>query len=86
MVQAWKQAAEQLSPNGIPATLLVQALYPINMALGASSDITEWGRVEIHPDMAITYGQASGCGHVISFAQLISAAMADLAHIDMEQL
>lgn len=34
-------------------------------------------------DMAITYGHASGCGHVISFAQLISAAMADLAHLDM---
>lgn len=54
--QAWKLCADQLSPNGIPATLLAQALYPINMQLGAASDLTEWGRVEIHADMAITYG------------------------------
>lgn len=61
-VQAWKLCAEQLSPNGIPATLLAQALYPINMQLGAASDMTEWARVEIHPDMGITYG---GRAHVL---------------------
>jgi hypothetical protein len=56
-VQAWKLAADQLSPSGIPSTLLAQALKPINVQLGAASDITEWPRVEIHADMSITYGR-----------------------------
>jgi len=54
-VQAWKLCAEQLSPSGIQATLLAQALGPINAQLTAASDLTEWGRVEILADMTITY-------------------------------
>lgn len=55
-VQAWKLCTDQLSPSGIPAALLAQALYPLNMQLGAASDLTEWSRVTINPDMTITYG------------------------------
>jgi len=58
-VQDWKLCAEQLSPSGIPATLLAQALGPINLQLQASADFTEWSRVEIQPDMRITYAGRS---------------------------
>lgn len=54
-VQAWKLCAEQLAPAGIPSTLLAQALFPVNMQLGSASDMTDWPRVSIAPDMGITY-------------------------------
>lgn len=52
-VQSWDKIADALSPDGIPADLLYEAMSPINERLKASSKEAEWPRVTIDSDMAI---------------------------------
>jgi len=53
---AWDALADALSPNGIPAELLAQALGPINARLAQSAADTTWHAVTIDADMGVTYG------------------------------
>lgn len=55
-VLQWDAIAQQLSPDGIPARLLAQALGPINARLAQSAADAEWPRVLIGDDMDITAG------------------------------
>jgi len=55
-VAAWDAIAQALSPAGIPADLLAEALGPVNARLAQSSADAAWPVVTIWPDMAITYG------------------------------
>ncbi len=55
-VQAWLAIAEALSPSGIPAELLADALAPINDRIVEQSESSGWPRVVIHSDMRITSG------------------------------
>ena len=48
--------ADALSPDGIPAELLAEALGPINDRLHSNDGLAEWEPVVIHSDMRITYG------------------------------
>ncbi|SIT38596.1 conserved hypothetical protein [Paraburkholderia piptadeniae] len=52
-VMAWDAIAEALSPDGIPADLLREALSPINNELAALATLSEWATVTIMPDMEI---------------------------------
>lgn len=47
--QAWQVAADALAPSGIPATLLVRALAPVNAALAVHATVTGWPMVQIEP-------------------------------------
>lgn len=53
-VEAWTKVADALAPDGIPAEMLLAALAPVNAALVQAATDTEWMRVEIGADMAIT--------------------------------
>ena len=53
-VVAWDALAEAFGPGGIPAELLAEALGPINERLAAMANLSEWARVGIEADMAIT--------------------------------
>lgn len=55
-VTAWDAIAQALSPDGIPAELLAEALGPVNARLAQSSADTSWPVVTIATDMSITYG------------------------------
>lgn len=55
-VEAWTAIAEALSPDGIPAQLLAEALQPINDRLAQSALDAEWLQVVIGADMAVTGG------------------------------
>jgi hypothetical protein len=55
-VTAWDAIAQALSPDGIPADLLSEALGPVNARLAQSSADAAWPVVSIDSDMAITYG------------------------------
>ncbi|HRF12203.1 MAG TPA: ATP-binding protein, partial [Candidatus Accumulibacter phosphatis] len=50
----WDAVADALAPNGIPGDMLSKALGPINQRLASSSHMTEWLRVGIDADMAVT--------------------------------
>lgn len=52
-VAAWDLIGDALSPDGIPAEILAEALGPINERLAQSALDAEWPRVEIRPDMSI---------------------------------
>jgi len=52
-VLAWDAIADALSPDGIPADLLREALGPINSELAALAELSEWAAVTITPDMEI---------------------------------
>jgi len=53
-VVAWDALAEAFGPSGIPAELLSEALDPINERLAAAAVESEWMRIGIGADMAIT--------------------------------
>ncbi len=53
---AWTAIVDALAPNGIPGEMLADALDPINERLMRSSATTEWLRVGIEKDMAVTGG------------------------------
>ncbi len=55
-VQAWLLIAEALSPSGIPAELLTEALDPINDRIVKQCEASGWPRAVIHSDMRITSG------------------------------
>lgn len=52
---AWAAVAEQLAPDGLPASLLAQAIAPINRRIAESCAATGWGPVEIGRDMGVRY-------------------------------
>lgn len=53
-VQAWDAIGDALSPAGIPAEMLGEAISPLNNALGEHADLAQWPVVSICDDMAIT--------------------------------
>lgn len=53
-IAQWEALGEALSPAGIPAELLADALAPINDRLRAHAQATGWPQVRIDADMAIT--------------------------------
>lgn len=53
-VASWDQIGDALSPDGIPAEILADALGPVNDRLGQAAADTEWPRIEIGADMSIT--------------------------------
>lgn len=53
-VVAWDAIGDTLSPDGIPADLLSEALQPINNRLEQSAADAEWLQVAIGADMRIT--------------------------------
>lgn len=53
-VAAWDAIGDALSPDGIPAEILAEALGPINDRLSQTAADTGWAAVLIAPDMAIT--------------------------------
>lgn len=55
-VMQWLLIADQLSPDGIPAQLLAEALAPINDCLDQAAADTSWKKVVIGADMTITVG------------------------------
>ena len=55
-VLAWAAIAEQLSPNGIPAKVLAEALGPVNERMAQSAADAEWPVVVIGEDMSASYG------------------------------
>lgn len=55
-VSAWDALAQALSPDGIPAEILSEALGPVNDRLAQDAADTGWPVVAIDRDMAITYG------------------------------
>jgi len=52
----WDELAAALAPDGIPAEILAQTLGPINERMAQSALDTNWLKVEISADMAITGG------------------------------
>lgn len=56
-VLAWQLIADQLSPAGIPAQLLAEALAPVNAKLEQAALDTDWPQVHIADDMTISIGQ-----------------------------
>lgn len=55
-VLAWDAIAKALSPDGIPAQVLAEALGPINERIAQSALDAEWPAVAIAEDMGIAYG------------------------------
>jgi len=53
-VVEWTKVAKALAPDGIPKEMLLEALAPVNAALEQAALDTDWMRVQIGPDMAIT--------------------------------
>lgn len=53
-VAAWDLIGDALSPDGIPAEILAEALSPINDRLNQTAADTGWARVCISPEMSIT--------------------------------
>lgn len=53
-VAAWLEIADAMSPEGIPAELLQQALAPINQSLQVLAGIAGWPLVEISRDIEVT--------------------------------
>lgn len=55
-VAAWDLIAQALSPDGIPAEILAEALGPINARLAQSAADADWDPVVIGADMEIRVG------------------------------
>ena len=55
-MQQWELIAGQLAPEGIPASILNDALEPINERLATNSMLSTWPTVSICGDMGILYG------------------------------
>lgn len=55
-VMAWDAIGDALSPDGIPAEILAEALHPFNDRLTRSADLAQWPRVEVTADMQIRTG------------------------------
>lgn len=55
-VVAWEAIAEALSPEGLQAELLAEALVPLNARMAQSCTDLQWPVVEVQADMRITLG------------------------------
>lgn len=58
-VAAWDAIGDALSPNGVPAEMLGEALDPINDRLAKSALDAEWPRVGVDADMTINVGDSA---------------------------
>lgn len=55
-VKDWLALADALSPDGVPAEILSNAMTPVNDSLQLLAGFSDWPHVVIRPDMEITYG------------------------------
>ncbi|NMG70336.1 AAA family ATPase [Parazoarcus communis] len=55
-VQQWSAIADALSPNGIQAEMIAEALDPLNRLLSEHAALAQWQPVRIGADMGITAG------------------------------
>lgn len=55
-VLAWDAIAKALSPDGIPAEILSEALAPFNARMATSCGDAQWPLVTLDEDMSIRYG------------------------------
>ncbi|HHH9506724.1 TPA: AAA family ATPase [Pseudomonas aeruginosa] len=55
-VCAWSALADALSPTGIPAEILADAIGPVNELLQRLSGTAGWSPVEISADIDVTFG------------------------------
>lgn len=55
-VQQWSAIADALSPNGIQAEMIAEALDPLNKLLSEHAAVAQWQPVRIGADMGITAG------------------------------
>ena len=55
-VQQWSAIADALSPNGIQAEMIAEALDPLNKRLAEHAALAQWQPVRIDADMTITVG------------------------------
>ncbi|MFK1241817.1 hypothetical protein ACIUWX_14325, partial [Pseudomonas aeruginosa] len=55
-VCAWSALADALSPTGIPAEILADAIGPVNDTLKRLAGIAGWSPVEISADIDVTFG------------------------------
>lgn len=55
-VVAWTGMADALSPTGIPAEILADAISPVNDTLKRLAGIAGWSPVEISADIDVTFG------------------------------
>ncbi|MFG8433742.1 AAA family ATPase [Pseudomonas aeruginosa] len=55
-VVAWTSMADALSPTGIPAEILADAIGPVNDTLKRLSGIAGWSPVQISADIDVTFG------------------------------
>lgn len=55
-VQLWSAIADALSPDGIQAEMIAEALDPLNATLAEHAALAQWQPPRIGPDMAITVG------------------------------
>ncbi|MCS7530640.1 AAA family ATPase [Pseudomonas aeruginosa] len=55
-VCAWSALADALSPAGIPAEILAEAIGPVNDTLKRLAGIAGWSPVEISADIDVTFG------------------------------
>ncbi|MGU1901811.1 AAA family ATPase [Pseudomonas aeruginosa] len=55
-VVAWTGMADALSPTGIPAEILADAIGPVNDTLKRLAGIAGWSPVEISADIDVTFG------------------------------
>lgn len=53
-------------------------------AFPALDDETIAAVLDVAVSMAGTYHQATGCGHLAAYSRLLSAAVADLAHLELD--
>jgi energy-coupling factor transporter ATP-binding protein EcfA2 len=86
-VHAWDAIGDALSPAGIPAEMLAEALCPMNDSLAGHAVSAEWPRVGIDADMSITAaGRAYG---LLSESErwrcdaMLAAAVAQLSGVRM---
>lgn len=52
-VQAWETAVAALAPDGIPAEILSDTLWPMNDRLRQTALVTGWPQVQLSPEMEI---------------------------------
>jgi energy-coupling factor transporter ATP-binding protein EcfA2 len=55
-VKTWLAVGDALSPDGIPADLLADAIAPFNQSLAAHASLCGWKSPEVQADMTLTYG------------------------------
>ena len=55
-VQQWSAIADALSPDGIQAEMIAEALDPLNATLAEHAALAQWQPPRIGPDMLITVG------------------------------